>query len=567
MAYTFNRSDGTPVSVANDAIDNTYSLGLVGRNAVDYGLTIAKNTVLSLENFAASTPPSGTPLRGQIWYDSVEGTMRVYDGSTWKRSTAIPVANTAPSANVVAGTAYFDSRDDQLYVYAESEFKPAVVPGGVITNGYSAEAGVSNKYGTKVETLFLTPTSGSSKAVLALKYVSNGTDNPGKNGSTNETIMAIISDHESFSVANTDPYYNELSASNSIGATVGKGLTLRGDYADSTVENANIATYANYAFSVDTSSTIPTSGAIVGASDLFHPAKNLIPDSDSNYTVGTSTNRYLEMHADTIYAGAGGASGGGILFNGTEVTIGNVTQGAKHIYTEDLTVTGDITMSGVNTIGDSGNPIESGYFTALTITGTAIAESIPSSDSHIANKKYVDDEITVAAGNYVQNTGTETIDGNKTFSGTTVFQAISGTTASFTTFDGVATEAQYADLAEIYKADAEYAPGTVVKLGGSEEITQTTAHNDINVFGVISTDPAYLMNSKAEGLAVAMTGRVPVKVIGKVKKGERLVSSDVPGVAWALADEAYDPRAIIGRSLQDKENGEEGIVEAVVGVK
>ena len=106
-----------------------------------------------------------------------------------------------------------------------------------------------------------------------------------------------------------------------------------------------------------------------------------------------------------------------------------------------------------------------------------------------------------------------------------------------------------------------------MKLGGSEEITQTTAHNDINVFGVISTDPAYLMNSKAEGLAVAMTGRVPVKVIGKVKKGERLISSDVPGVAWALADEAYDPRAIIGRSLQDKENGEEGIVEAVVGVK
>ena len=75
------------------------------------------------------------------------------------------------------------------------------------------------------------------------------------------------------------------------------------------------------------------------------------------------------------------------------------------------------------------------------------------------------------------------------------------------------------------------------------------------------------MNSDAEGLPVAMTGRVPVKVIGKVRKGERLISSDVPGVAWALADEAYDPRAVIGRSLDNKDDGEEGTVEAVIGVK
>ena len=64
-----------------------------------------------------------------------------------------------------------------------------------------------------------------------------------------------------------------------------------------------------------------------------------------------------------------------------------------------------------------------------------------------------------------------------------------------------------------------------------------------------------------------MTGRVPVKVIGKVRKGERLISSDVPGVAWALADEDYDPRAVIGRSLENKDDGEEGLVEAVIGVK
>ena len=143
----------------------------------------------------------------------------------------------------------------------------------------------------------------------------------------------------------------------------------------------------------------------------------------------------------------------------------------------------------------------------------------------------------------------------------------SSNTLSADVFAGLATSARYADLAENYKADADYEPGTVVKLGGDAEITQTVSHNDTDVFGVISTTPAYLMNSDAEGLPVAMTGRVPVKVIGKVRKGERLISSDVPGVAWALADEAYDPRAVIGRSLDNKDDGEEGTVEAVIGVK
>ena len=134
-------------------------------------------------------------------------------------------------------------------------------------------------------------------------------------------------------------------------------------------------------------------------------------------------------------------------------------------------------------------------------------------------------------------------------------------------FVGTATQAQYADLAEIYEADAEYEAGTVVKLGGEKEITQTSNHADPDVFGVISTNPAYLMNSDASGLPVALQGRVPVKVIGKIAKGERLVASDEPGMAWALGTDEYDARAIIGRSLQDKEDGGIGIVEAVIGAK
>ena len=122
-------------------------------------------------------------------------------------------------------------------------------------------------------------------------------------------------------------------------------------------------------------------------------------------------------------------------------------------------------------------------------------------------------------------------------------------------------------MAEKYTADADYEAGTVVKIGGDAEVTQTTDHNDLDVFGVVSSQPAYLMNSELDGVAIAMTGRVPVRVVGKVKKGERLISSSVPGVAWAMSDEEYDPRAVIGRSLDDKDDGDIGTVEAVIGVK
>ena len=178
----------------------------------------------------------------------------------------------------------------------------------------------------------------------------------------------------------------------------------------------------------------------------------------------------------------------------------------------------------------------------------------------------------VTAGDYLTGggtSGTVTLDVDATSANTASKVVARDASGNFSAgvITATATSARYADLAEIYKADADYEPGTVVKLGGSEEITMTVEHADTEVFGVISTDPAYLMNKDAEGLPVALTGRVPVKVIGKIRKGERLVSSDVPGRAWALGDEEYDARAVIGRSLEDKDNGNEGVIEAVIGVK
>jgi len=135
-----------------------------------------------------------------------------------------------------------------------------------------------------------------------------------------------------------------------------------------------------------------------------------------------------------------------------------------------------------------------------------------------------------------------------------------------TLFRGTATESYYADLAENYVADAEYAPGTVLIFGGTNEVTQSTTHGTHRVAGVVSTNPAHLMNSHCTGdnvVALALQGRVPCKVIGKVAKGDMLVASNIPG--YAIVDNNPKVGSVIGKALENKLDGERGVVEVVVG--
>lgn len=141
-----------------------------------------------------------------------------------------------------------------------------------------------------------------------------------------------------------------------------------------------------------------------------------------------------------------------------------------------------------------------------------------------------------------------------------------GTTANWWgTFYGVSTQARYADLAEIYAADNQYEPGTVLVFGGSSEVTVTNISHDTSVAGVVSSDPAYLMNSAATGIPVALTGRVPCQVRGPVEKGTVLVTSTEAGVAEAINYSLYRPGSILGKSLETIEDTSIRTIEIVVG--
>jgi len=148
----------------------------------------------------------------------------------------------------------------------------------------------------------------------------------------------------------------------------------------------------------------------------------------------------------------------------------------------------------------------------------------------------------------------------------TTVMTINGATGVIT---GNQIDANYADMAERFAADLEYEAGTVVELGGSAEITMAAQDLSETVFGVISTHAAYLMNGRAgtdvTHPPVAMTGRVPVKCIGIIHKGDRLVSAGNGRARAALAGEATSFN-VIGRSLQDKLNTDDGLIEAIVTI-
>lgn len=340
-----------------------------------------------------------------------------------------------------------------------------------------------------------------------------------------------------------------------------------------------------------TANIVLTNGFLVGAATQA----NVIVNNSTNQTVyptfvdSSSGGRLaIQTDANFIYNPSTNTLTAGTLSDGTvSINNGNINMATGTIFADTVQANTFLTPDGPLDL--VGGDITANTITANgTITGETITDgTLTITDGNITGNTATFDTLTVTTLNTGQTSNSATFTGtvevenlivnnqvesdliaNVTNTYDIGTSALRWATVFATTFDGVATSAQYADLAELYTADNLYAPGTIVKLGGEAEITNTKAQGDTEVFGVISTNPAYLMNSAVEfGIPVAMTGRVPTFVKGKVKKGERLITSDEAGVAMALGDEPYDTRKIIGRSLENKTTDEKQLIEVVVGVK
>ena len=232
------------------------------------------------------------------------------------------------------------------------------------------------------------------------------------------------------------------------------------------------------------------------------------------------------------------------------VAAGNVS-GTSIVVTLATASQPNITTIGqLASLGVTGN-ITAGNVSGTNITGTLTTAAQPNITS-IGTVTSLGISGNVNLGGNINNTGSNGT-GN-----------IGSSTTFFNTVFAKATSAQYADLAEVYVSDVDYPAGTVVVFGGQKEITQSTAYAQMSIVGVISTHPAHVMNAGAAGLPVALQGRVPCRVMGVIRKGDLVTSSEIAGVATRLDPADWIPGSVIGKALEDHNDGE-GIIEVVVG--
>lgn len=487
MAYTVNKTSGAVLTtIADGTIDTTTDLTLIGKNYSGYGELLNENFVKILENFSNSSQPS-SPIEGQIWWDSSNDLLKVYNGTTFKVISGSTSSASQPSG-AIAGDLWFDSANQQLYVYNGASWV-------LIGPSFTSVTGTS---GAVVETV--ADNLGSNHVVVKIY--------------TNETVVATVSKDATFTPQSAISGFATITPGVQLSTAI-TGATFRGDATNAQLLDNLDSTQFLRSDTNDTTTGILTvandSGVIVGA------------DNDLTLTV-----------------------------SGANALVSNATSD------------GDILVRVNKSVG--------GVTTALTVDGatgfiTVINPANGDDSTKIATTAWVSDNALLLDGSQTMSgdilpTADSTYDlGSATFKWANVYAD---------TLNGTAVEALYADLAERFEADAAYTEGTVVALGGSAEVTAVNEEASEAVFGVVSGKAAYLMNAGAGSSkthpAIAMTGRVPVRVIGTVLKGQRLISSSVSGVARAASEGEATSFNVIGRALEDKYTKDEGTVMAVVKV-
>jgi len=434
-------------------------------------------------------------------------------------------ANTTQPTSPIAGQIWWDTSGNLLKVYNGTTFKTVSsstasssapssnVTGDLWWDTSNNQLKVYNGSGFTLIGPAFTVGSGQSGAIVDTITDNGGTDHVVVKDYVSDTIVGIVSKDAEFTPQVAISGFSSIKP----GYTLNTGVT--GNKFQGTATDADALGGVSAASFLRSDSNDSTSGTLAVVND-----NGLQVGDDNDFKVSVSTD---------------------------DVIIQNQTNN------------GDILIK----VNDGGSPT-----TALTVDGATsrlIVAGDPTVSLGIATKGYVDSQVSgsgalattggTMTGDILASAGTEDIG-----SSGTPFNEIFATT-----FTGTASQAQYADLAERFAADAVYEVGTVLAIGGINEVTAELEDSSENVFGVVSGQAAYLMNAGAGSdsthPAVAMQGRVPVKVIGTCSKGDRLVSAG-NGMARAATQEDKIGFKVIGRALTNKYTQEPALVEAIVSV-
>ena len=337
---------------------------------------------------------------------------------------------------------------------------------------------------------------------------------------------------------------------------------------------------SNYSLTTKTyvDTQILSANATVSATSLYRDGTNtitgtLLPAVTNSITLGNSSYKFNNIFATTFTGNLSSTtvSSTSGVFSGN-VTAGNITV-ADNITVTSVTVNGDSSIRNIvpqstnaYNIGSAANTFANVYATAGVVgslytdnlryaNGAAYTFNNANATNAVnAINLLVDGTYRTAVTTATSNTVVARDNSADIYASN--FRASADMYA--TVFHGTATTSTYADLAENYASDDDYEVGTVVMVGGERDIT--AAQPGVRALGVISENPAYLMNSHEIGQPVALKGKVPVKVTGIVKKGERLISGE-NGVAIAVSSSHADTFAI---SLETPDDTEIKLIQATI---
>jgi hypothetical protein len=510
MPYILKKSNGlTLTTVADGSIDTTTTpLTFVGKNYAGYGQILDQNLVYLLENFANTIQPT-KPMAGQLWFDTANKLLKVYNGTQFKPLQNFATQATQPLTSN-KGDLWFDDSTQKLYVYNGNTY-------ALIGPQQSQFSGVA------LDAATVTDQENLSYSVLKFSITDPNTGYA--------SVPAIVSSNEIATNSGDAlyPYFNTIRSGITLaGADPINGVSYPGDVLWGTAANA-LGLYSN--------------------SLGYHQADDFLLASTyySDLSTGLYVNSLNGLTVDTsgviFKFHSNGVSEGKITaINGTSISF-NLHNTLAGTYTNAVTINQN------NIVPNSSWGINLG--TTASYFSNAFINSIRTSAMTAT---------TVVAG-FV--TATTVVSSVLKADPASAYGQIQG---NWRLQVGSTLQATYADLAERYAADDEYDFGTVLVVGGDAEVTTTTKRADIRVAGVVSQNPAYMMNSGAGDNKthpyIALKGRVFCRVTGIIHKGDLLVTSTMSGHA-ELYREGDPSCAVIGKALEYF-SGHSGIVEIKV---